>query len=304
MNLMFSNHKKLILFIILLFQNCLPYLFHLGQGQLEIIKNRNEISEVLEDQKLDDSTKEKLRLVLQVREFAIKKLALNPEGGYKYFTKLDRPEVGWHVSASYPLKFDSYTWWFPIAGKVPYKGYFDIEKAKEEEKELKEKGLDTKLRITAGYSTLGWFSDPLLSPQLKLKKYDLVSLVIHEMTHATVYFKNDSVFNESFATFVEEIGTEIYFNSGETPEEKELLKNYKDSKRKNKKIISEIKNTALQLKSLYDSDKSDSVKLLEKEKIIEKFRNKLLDIGKEYPSFNKTKWLKSELNNENFIGAL
>jgi predicted aminopeptidase len=80
---------------------------------------------------------------------------LNPKGGFEYFTNLDREEVGWNVSASYPLKFESYTWWFPFAGTVPYKGYFDLAKAKDEEKNLIEKGFDTRVRITAAYSTLG-----------------------------------------------------------------------------------------------------------------------------------------------------
>lgn len=52
---------------------------------------------------------------------------------------MDREEIGWHVTACYPLKLESYTWWFPIAGTVPYKGYFDLDKTKEEEKELQKK---------------------------------------------------------------------------------------------------------------------------------------------------------------------
>lgn len=108
-------------------------------------------------------------------------------------------------------------------GIVPYKGYFDLEKAKEEENKLIEKGLDTRLRITAGYSTLGWFSDPVLSPQLRMTEDELVSLVIHELTHATVYFPGDSNFNESYASFVEEIGTEKFYRAFNTDKAEEVL---------------------------------------------------------------------------------
>lgn len=79
------------------------------------------------------------------------------------------------------------------------------------------------MRITAGYSTLGWFSDPVLSPQLRMTEDELVSLVIHEMSHATVYFPGDSNFNESYASFVEEIGTEKFYRAFNSDKAEEIL---------------------------------------------------------------------------------
>jgi predicted aminopeptidase len=276
----------------------------LGKGQYEIFRNRKPIAEILENQEIDVAIRKKLELVNIVRDFAVRDLALNPEGGYVYYAPLDRQEVGWHVTASYPLKFESYTWWFPIVGSVPYKGYFDLEKAKEEELSLKKKGMDTKLRITAGYSTLGWFSDPLLSPQMRLKEPELVALVIHEMSHATIYFSDDSLFNESYASFVENEGTNKYYLQLQTSESLKILEDRKISKQENAIVFKEIRNTAEELKVLYDSKIPDSEKILKKRIILENFRGKILELGKSFRFFNQKKWEEMELNNENFIGAL
>ena len=256
--------KNFTLLSTLLFQNCIPYLYHVSSEQSKIILNREKISTIVQDNNSDEKTKIKLKLIQAVRNFAIKEIHLNPKGGFEYFTKLDREEVGWNVSASYPLKFESYTWWFPFAGTVPYKGYFELAKAKEEEKSLIEKGLDTRVRITAGYSTLGWFSDPVLSPQLRMTEDELVSLVIHEMSHATVYFPGDSNFNESYA---------------------------KQTALKLKEMYER-------------SDLSDSEKLTQKKIIIEDYRLTILKNTDKFTKFDPEKFKTIPLNNENFIGIL
>ena len=297
--------KLCILLNFLFLQNCIPYIYHVSTEQARIILNRVEISKVVELNQESELMNSKLKLIQSVREFAIKEIFLNPKGGYKYYTKLDRNEVGWNVSASYPLKFESYTWWFPFAGTVPYKGYFDLEKAKEEENKLIEKGLDTRLRITAGYSTLGWFSDPVLSPQLRMTEDELVSLVIHELTHATVYFPGDSNFNESYASFVEEIGTEKFYRAFNTDKAEEVLLKRKKTKSQSDFIISQVKLTANKLKELYDLDTiSDEEKLIQKKNIIEEYRSNILKNSAQFSKFDPEKFKTVKINNENFIGIL
>ncbi len=297
--------KNFTLLSTLLFQNCIPYLYHVSSEQSKIILNREKISTIVQDNNSDEKTKIKLKLIQAVRNFAIKEIHLNPKGGFEYFTKLDREEVGWNVSASYPLKFESYTWWFPFAGTVPYKGYFELAKAKEEEKSLIEKGLDTRVRITAGYSTLGWFSDPVLSPQLRMTEDELVSLVIHEMSHATVYFPGDSNFNESYASFVEEIGTEKFYRAFNSDKAEEILAKRKKTRSQSEFIISQVKQTALKLKEMYErSDLSDSEKLTQKKIIIEDYRLTILKNTDKFTKFDPEKFKTIPLNNENFIGIL
>ncbi|MCG6194049.1 aminopeptidase [Leptospira sp. FAT2] len=292
-----------LVFLCFALQGCAGYLWHLGTGQLDILLKRKSIESVLQDPNTQPDVKEKLKSVESFREYGIKELALDPAAGFKSYVQLDREELGWHVAACYPLKLESYTWWFPIAGTVPYKGYFDLAKAKEEEKELKEKGFDTRIRITAGYSTLGWFEDPIFSSQLDGKPHEIASLVFHEMAHATVYFPGDSSFNESYASFVEEEGAFRYLESIEgkdSPIKKQILL-HKEESQKLKKLLVE---TADKLKSLYATGASDSEKLEGKKKIFDAFKESLLLAKEEFKTFEVEKLAAKNWNNEDFVGYL
>ncbi|TGK34908.1 aminopeptidase [Leptospira gomenensis] len=296
--------RILILFLLgLSLENCVGYLWHLGTGQLDIWVQKRPISEALTDPNVKEETKQKLREVENFREYGISRLGLEASAGFRSFVQLKREEVGWHVAACYPLRLESYTWWFPIAGTVPYKGYFDLEKAKEEEKKLKQLGLDTRIRVTAGYSTLGWFEDPVFSSQLRSESYEIGSLVFHEMAHATVYFPGDSSFNESYASFVEEEGIFHYLESSEGrdgPIQKEILKRKEESKL----LRFLLMETAQRLKLLYASAEDDGRKLEGKRRIIDEFKNSLFARRNEFKLISVERLFKRDWNNEDFVGYL
>lgn len=299
--------KKLTLFLSPLylaffFFGCIPYLLHVGSEQGKILLNRQKIDEIILEKKLDEASLRKLHLIQEAREFAITELGLNPKGGFLYFTQLDRDEIGWNVSASEPLSFTSYTWWFPIAGTVPYKGFFDERLAKELEAELKKDGLDTRIRTIGGYSTLGWFSDPVLSPQLKWKDYRLVGLVFHELAHATAYLPGDSDLNESYASFIEEKGMEKYFLLKEGTSSLSLAESKKDSNFR-RQTIELLKRYAQSLDSIYLSEKSKEEKLKLKIATIAEFKEEVIRL-KFVPSEKIEEFRKKEWNNEDFLGAL
>ncbi|MEO7083389.1 MAG: aminopeptidase, partial [Gemmatimonadaceae bacterium] len=113
----------------------------------------------------------------------------------------------------YRDRLASYTWWFPIVGSVPYKGYFDFAAAEVAAKEMNDAGFDVYLRPSPAFSTLGWFNDPLLSTSLGSDSIDLANTVIHELTHNTFYAGGQAVFNESFANFVGARGSAWFFRS-------------------------------------------------------------------------------------------
>jgi predicted aminopeptidase len=304
-----NNGKKIfiiyfyLLFLTPMLTNCMGYLSHLAIGQTEILWKREKISIILSSTN-DDMLKKKIQLIHNARRFASSDLYLNPEGGFEYYTKLDRDEVGWHITASYPLKFESFTWWFPIVGNVPYKGFFELQKAREEENDLIQKGLDTRLRITSGYSTLGWFSDPLLSPQLRLQEDELIALVFHEMAHSTVYFNGDSDFNESYASFIEEIGTIKYYKSINNQASNEIIKKRNVTKLEKKIIFDIVKEYGEILKNLYESNISDEDKLKDKKMFIEEFRAKVLEKTSKFEYVNTKNFHKAIINNETFLGVL
>ncbi|ABJ76768.1 aminopeptidase [Leptospira borgpetersenii] len=298
------QHTLILITLCFAFENCAGYLWHLGTGQLDILLKRRSIRSVLQDANTKKELKIKLQQVETFREYGIKELGLNPSSGFKSFVELDRKEIGWHVAACHPLKLESYTWWFPIAGTVPYKGYFDLEKAKEEENKLKEKGFDTRIRITSGYSTLGWFEDPIFSSQLNdTKPYEVASLVFHEMAHATVYFPGDSLFNESYASFIEEEGTLHFLESTEgkeSPIKKEILLKKEESK----KLRIFLVETASRLQTLYATDKNDSEKLEGKKRILEEFKSSLLTAKGKFKTIHTEKLASKNWNNEDFVGYL
>lgn len=294
------------IFTVLLFpvfiSGCLPYLFHLGKEQSSIILGREKIEDILNLPKLDIKTKQKLNLIQDARNFAIGELALNEKGGFEYYTKLDREEIGWNVSASEALELKSYTWWFPIAGTVPYKGFFDKQMAISLEKELQSEGYDTRIRAIGGYSTLGWFSDPVLSPQLSWPDHRLVGLIFHEMAHATAYLPGDSTLNESYASYVEEKGIEIYYTKKEGESSPHLQK-FKKEKIRREVTLALLKKYAEELKNLYASETNSENKYIQKQTIIKRFKEEVIQ-KKLVPEEKSKEFLTREWNNEDFLGAL
>jgi predicted aminopeptidase len=71
---------------------------------------------------------------------------------------------------------------------------------------LKAEGYDVHVGGVPAYSTIGWFADPVLNTFIHYPEPELARLLFHELAHQVVYVKDDTVFNESFATVVEQIG--------------------------------------------------------------------------------------------------
>ncbi len=173
-----------------------------GIGQFEIIWNARPVEEFMEDPFFPDSLKSKLKLIEDVRKFAIDSLGLKDTENYKTLYDQKNSEVMWVVQACEPFALVPKQWHFPIVGSVPYKGFFNKAKALDLRKELEEEGYDVSVRNPGGWSTLGWFTDPILSGMLDRTEGDLASLIIHEMVHATVFVKDDVDFNENLADFI------------------------------------------------------------------------------------------------------
>lgn len=169
------------------------------------------IETVLKDPHVSQETKDKLRLALEAKLFAESRLHLKATKNYTSFVDLKRPYVTYIVSAAPKNELKYYTWHFPIIGTVPYKGYFKKEKADKEAAELREEGLDTYVRGVSAFSTVGWFTDPVLSSMMRYSEYDLVNTIIHETVHATLYISSNANFNERLATYLGDLGTKLFY---------------------------------------------------------------------------------------------
>lgn len=192
--------------------SCSPgYVLRAGWEEARILAGRQPIETVLDDSTISPELRGKLDLVRSVRVFAERRLGLDAGNSYRSFTNLDRDTLVMVVSAAPELELRWKTWWFPIVGHLPYKGFFDFEAARREAEELEAEGYDTYVRPSAAFSTLGWLPDPVLSPSLRGDSLSVAATVIHEITHTTWFPKGHARFNESFANFVGHAGAIEFF---------------------------------------------------------------------------------------------
>jgi predicted aminopeptidase len=195
---------------------CSPvYVVKAGIAEVGILRARQPIHRVLNDSSVDADTRAKLAYVVEARRFAASELGIDVGDSYTMYTELDRDTLAMVVSAAYKDRLAPKTWWFPIVGHVPYKGHFSLQSALDEQADLDAEGYDTYVRPTAAFSTLGWFNDPVLSTSLRTDEVEVVTTVIHELSHQHLFVPGHVGFNESFATFVGRIGAVRFFCSRE-----------------------------------------------------------------------------------------
>jgi predicted aminopeptidase len=192
-------------------QGC--YVLKQGAGQLELLQRREPVSEVLARATTRPDTRRGLQLVQAAKAFAEGSLGLAKTRNYEHLVQLDRDAVTYVVSAAPQDSLVPHQWWFPVIGSVPYKGFFARADALAEQASLDAAGFDTLVRGVTAFSLLGWLPDPVYSPFLALEPATLVSLIIHETTHATVFLPGRASFNEGFATFVGHTGAMAFFRA-------------------------------------------------------------------------------------------
>ena len=178
-----------------------------------ILSRRRPISGIIADGATPAATRAKLELVLAARQFAADSLGLPAKDAFTKYAKLDHDTLVLVLSGTRRDALVAASWWFPVVGRVPYKGFFDFDQAKRAERALAADGYDTYLRPSPAFSTLGWFNDPLLSTTLADDSLFIVQTVIHELTHNRLYLSAQAVFNESFAEFVGNRGAVDFFRS-------------------------------------------------------------------------------------------
>lgn len=199
-----------ILLFSLIFSGCtqLGYYTQSVRGQLDIWRREKPISDVIDDAAAPAALRERLAQVLAIREYASRELALPENRSYRRYADLERPFVVWNVFATEEFSMQPKQWCFAVAGCVSYRGYFAKADAERFAAEIAAAGHDVHIGGVPAYSTLGWFSDPVLNTFINYPPVELARLIFHELSHQVVYVKDDSVFNESFATAVERAGVD------------------------------------------------------------------------------------------------
>src|SRR5688572_8846129 len=246
----------ILLVLVIVFWDLVSYGVRQGYGQLNIVWSARPVEKFLADPSFPDSLKSQLRLIDEVRKFAIDSLGLKDTENYKTLYDQKGEEIMWVVLACEPFQLKPKEWRFPVIGSVPYKGFFNRDRAVSLKRELEAEGYDVIIRNPGGWSTLGWFTDPILSKMLSRSEGDLANLIIHEMSHATIFVKDSIDFNENLATFIGDRGAEQFLIHKYGISSKEYT-TYIQEDRDYLKYVDHMLHGAQTLDSVYQTMKDD-----------------------------------------------
>lgn len=249
----------------------LHYIAQAAAGQEKLNGHGVDIDEVVAKGYLDKRTRELLAEVPRIKAFG-ERHGLRPTRSYQRYLWLNRPAVTWIVSACDPLRFQPKAWTFPVIGSVTYAGWFDRKEAEDYARELAAMGWDVDVRGAQGYSTLGWFEDPVLSTMLRggdAALGDLADTVLHESLHATFYVPNQSKLNESMASFVGDTLAPQFLDESHGALQKAR---YLDTERLRLEQSAKMKAAYDALEKLYSSSIPDAAKIVEKTRIFTTLR--------------------------------
>jgi predicted aminopeptidase len=183
---------------------CSPlYAYRSAAGHFGLLWRERSIAKTIADPATAPVRRERLKLVVDSRRFAVERLSLSPSRDYQDWTPVDGA-VTWLV---YACSTTSLT---PVSFLgFPYKGHFRREWAEREAAAWTKKGFDSTVVPASAYNTPLPIADPLPSAVLDYGPGDLAELLIHEFTHGTVNTK-DQTFNEAMASWVGERGAKLY----------------------------------------------------------------------------------------------
>lgn len=282
-----KNRRPISLLIAIVFvltlQSC--YLSDQAAGQFDLVWNQIPI-EIFVKSEANPEFKRLLNLIPQVKQYGEESVKLKKTDNYSGYFETDKKGITFVVTASHKYQLEPYTWWFPIIGSVPYKGYFKKAAAIELSEELQNKGYDTWLFAAPAYSTLGWFKDPVTTPMLKAGTFSLVETILHEMSHTTIYLNNQGDFNEQLATFVGQIGAEQFFMESDILSEKQLLE-VKTRKKRSAKFNQSVNSFIPRFQTLYEQNLSQRETQIRKENLFQELISEILKI---YPNIPKENW--------------
>ena len=273
------------------------YYSHAVFGHLQLTTGLTPIRKAIKQDETNKEIRRQLELVTELREFAENKLSLDVGKAYSKYKRLDRSVAVWVVYAAPTFSTKLQTWKYPIVGEYQSRGFFKERMAKEYSAKLHNQGFDVYVGEAIAYSTLGWFSDPLLSTFIGDSDEELAETLFHELTHRTYYLKGDTMFNESFATAFAQKSVQLWLE--EKGQEKRLEKYRQKLKRRDefRSLLQETKNG---LSLIYKNVNNESEAILQKRKqdSIQSFKVTCIAFRKKWNSPESLKsWIDEEVNN-------
>jgi predicted aminopeptidase len=228
------------------------------KGQYQILARERPVTKLLASPKTAPQLKSKLQLLEELRAFAATELKLPVDNHYRKYADLGRPYVVWNVEAAPEFSLQPQTWWYPVVGRLSYRGYFEERDARRYAARLKRQGQDVSVGGVEAYSTLGWFKDPVLNTFIFNPEADLAETIFHELGHQRVFAAGDTDFNEAFATTVGQEGARRWLRRQRDSAE---LTNYLAELRRTRQFAHLVKDTRTKLKAIYGDQVTEDGKV-------------------------------------------
>jgi predicted aminopeptidase len=249
----------------LLLSSC--YITGEGLHYLGLLSRGRPVAAALADPKTPEATKELLRRATAIEAFGRERLGQRATRNFRKIVELEGDTLVHVVQACAELSFDRYLWNYPLVGKLPYRGYFETAGADKEAARLRALGYDVIVRPADAFSTLGWLSDPLWSFMSNYDESDLADLVLHELTHATAFYKGGGDWNEELATFVGREGSLLWLADRHGADSKEVAA-ARAARKDAETFAAFLGGTAKELEGLYAAKIPDAEKRARKASII------------------------------------
>ncbi len=300
---MHTTAMVMTIFPLVLFSGCqsMEYYDQAFRGQYRILQDRQPINQIIDDPQTSPTLRKKLAYVLEVRRYARKALQLPVDDNFLTYVDLKRPYVVWNVFAAPELSLVPKTWCYPLVGCAAYRGYFSQTDARRYAAALSHQGYDVYVGGVTAYSTLGWFDDPVLSSFMRLSDARLAALIFHELAHRIFYVADDTTFNESFATTVEQEGLRRWQRAGGHPH---LYRQYRQEYERQQIFTRLILKYRQKLRQLYQNGLAAAAKKTRKAWIFQQLRDEFDTLKKKQPPLAAyDRWVQQPLNNAHIISV-
>lgn len=293
LRLLFEYLFTSLMLCCLLWHELIIYGIAQGKGQLNIVWQSQPVEEVLADTTFPDSLKQKLILITEIKKYAVDSIGIKPSDNYSMVYNQHNKPILLTVSACEPYSLKAKEWYFPFIGSVSYKGFFNKKTAQKEIEQLKQQGYDVDVYSPSGWSTLGWFKDPVLSNMLYSSDGQLANLIIHELTHGTIYLKSSVTYNENLANFIGDKGAENFLKYKYGKQSKQYT-NYENNKQDEECYTNYILNATTRLDSLYHTFTNEEKEEIKKTKKMALINEIVMGVN-QLPLHNKKRYFKYTL---------
>lgn len=272
------------------------------RGQTQMLFRQHSIPKLLANTNTPPRLAERLQLALSIRNFAEQELGLPANGHYLTYADLQRPFAVWNVYAAPEFSLKPRSWWYPVVGRLDYRGYFAEADARRLAARLVLKGNDVYVGGVQAYSTLGWFRDPVLNTFIHDADADLAELLLHELAHQRLFVPGDTDFNEAFATAVAEEGVRRWLRS-RGPNHAVALLEFENASRRKAEFVALLNRTRTRLTELYpetcppEGSRTDDLRRAKSE-ILNRLRNEYATLKAGWGGASEfDPWFKAPLNN-------